>query len=61
MNVIWHTEEDDGLQIITSFADHSLPMPKIEGTVIWNSEGGPVNVLRPHQIVVAIGDGKPQP
>ena len=55
LNVIWHTEEDDGLQIITSFADHSLPMPKIEGSIIWNSEGGPLaEVLRPHQILVTI-------
>src|SRR4051794_26714940 len=38
LNVIWHTDEDNSLQVITSFADTSLPMPKIEGSVIWNSE-----------------------
>jgi hypothetical protein len=37
-------------------------MPKIEGNVIWNSERGPLTPsLLQHQIVVAIGDGKPQP
>ena len=62
INVIWHTQEENSLQIISSFADNSVPMPKIEGNVIWNSERGPVIAsLRPHQIVVAIGDGKPQP
>jgi maltooligosyltrehalose trehalohydrolase len=55
LNVIWHTDEDNSLQVITSFADTSLPMPKIEGSVIWNSERGtPGEVLRSHQIVVAI-------
>jgi maltooligosyltrehalose trehalohydrolase len=54
LNVIWHTDEDNSLQVITSFADTSLPMPKIEGSVIWNSEcGAPEEFLRPHQIVVA--------
>ena len=62
INVIWHTQEENSLQIISSFADNSVPMPKIEGNVIWNSERGPViPLLRPHQIVVAIGNGKPQP
>ena len=62
INVIWHTQKENSLQIISSFADNSVPMPKIEGNVIWNSERGPVIAsLRPHQIVVAIGDGKPQP
>ena len=55
LNVIWRTEEDDSLQIITSFADANLPMPKIEGSIIWNSDRGPqADLLRPHQIVVAV-------
>jgi len=55
LNVIWHTEEDDSLQIVASFAESSLPMPKIEGTVIWNSERAPITeVLRPQQIVMAV-------
>jgi maltooligosyltrehalose trehalohydrolase len=62
LNVIWHTQEGNSLQIITSFAPASVPMPKIEGNVIWNSERGPLTPsLLQHQIVVAIGDGKPQP
>ena len=62
LNVIWRTQEGNSLQIITSFAPASVPMPKIEGNVIWNSERGPLTPsLLQHQIVVAIGDGKPQP
>jgi maltooligosyltrehalose trehalohydrolase len=55
LSVIWHTEEDNSLHIITSFAERSLPMPKIEGTVIWNSDRGSLgSSLRPHQILVAV-------
>lgn len=55
LNVIWHTEFESSLQIVTSFADTPLPMPKIDGNVIWNSERGPLaKSLRPHQIVVAV-------
>jgi maltooligosyltrehalose trehalohydrolase len=62
LNIIWHTEKEKSLQIITSFAETSLPMPRIEGNVIWNSERGPlISSLRLHQILVAVGDGKPQP
>jgi len=55
LNVIWRTEKDDSLQIIASFAEHSLQMPKLDGALIWNSEGGSLTeILRPHQIVVAV-------
>ena len=55
INIVWRTIDDDGLQIITNFADTSMPMPKIEGDIIWNSERSPKSdVLRPQQIIVAV-------
>lgn len=55
ISAVWRTIDDDSLQIITNFADTSMPMPKIEGDIIWNSERSPMSdVLRPQQIIVAV-------
>ena len=54
LNVTWWTEERSGLQIITSFAPAALPMPKIDGTVVWNSERTLSSNLQPRQTVVAV-------
>jgi maltooligosyltrehalose trehalohydrolase len=57
LNVTWWTEEGSGLQIITSCAPAALPMPKIDGTVVWNSERTLSSNLQPRQTVVAVVDG----
>jgi hypothetical protein len=58
-------DRSSNLTIITLVHRHSsatsLPV-RIEGTVIWNSERGPlISSLQPHQILVAVGDEEPQP
>jgi hypothetical protein len=55
ISIVWRTIDNDSVQIITNFADTSMPMPKIEGDIIWNSERSPTSdVLRPQQIIVAV-------
>ncbi|HEX2652233.1 MAG TPA: malto-oligosyltrehalose trehalohydrolase [Xanthobacteraceae bacterium] len=54
LNVVWRTDRNTSLQIITSFSERTEPIPTIEGSVLWNSERGASASLRPHQIVVAV-------
>jgi maltooligosyltrehalose trehalohydrolase len=54
LNVVWRTDRNTSLQIITSFSERAVSMPTIEGSVLWNSERGASASLRPHQIVVAV-------
>jgi maltooligosyltrehalose trehalohydrolase len=56
LNVIWETPQGNRLQIVTSFAKSGLPMPAIEGEVIWNTERSELTEsLRPQQTIVVIG------
>jgi maltooligosyltrehalose trehalohydrolase len=56
VNVRWQTGAGDQLQIVTSFGEARLPMPPVNGKVIWDSDGGHrMPGLRPHQLVAALG------
>lgn len=49
VDVRWHTEQGDVLQIAANFADHELPMPPlVEGESLWR--------LRPH-VAGGLGPG----
>ena len=52
---VWRTAQGDQLQMITHFGATDMPMPLIEGDMIWNSNSPePGRVLRPQQVIVAL-------
>ena len=55
LNVTWRTPQGSELQIVTSFALSKLPMPNINGAIVWNSNKSSSDaLLRPQQTVVAV-------
>jgi maltooligosyltrehalose trehalohydrolase len=53
LNVQWQTAKGDELQIVTSFSQENLPMPRlIDGETIWRSSHSSDMALRHDQIVV---------
>jgi maltooligosyltrehalose trehalohydrolase len=55
LNVVWRTDRNTSLQIITSFSEKAMAMPTVEGSILWGSERSASAYLRPHQIMVSIG------
>lgn len=63
LDVVWRTDSGKALQIIANFNDDAvLKMPEIEGEVIWTSDrNAPGTSLRPHQLILALGQRGPRP
>lgn len=56
LNVRWRTANATVLQIVASFADHELPMPKlIPGESLWRLRPSETEALLPSDIVVRLG------